>query len=119
MSEYNLNKRSEAGVEYVRLMAKGGFLKKNIIKTEETVQQYQQLEEEGKPLPEGIYPMAENGMREYFTVENAVTDMTPGEIDRLIALRQAKDIHTIRNWVIFFGVLAVISVAAGFIIALT
>lgn len=45
--------------------------------------------------------------------------MTSEEIERLIALRQAKDIHTIRNWVVFFGVLAVIGLVGGFIVALT
>jgi hypothetical protein len=52
--------------------------------------------------------------------------MTPEEINRLIALRQAKlakkiseDIHTIKEWVVFFGVLAVIGLIGGFIVALT
>lgn len=44
-----------------------------------------------------------------------VRDMTDEEIDRLIALRRSKDIHIIRNWIIFFGVIAVIGLAAGVI----
>ena len=64
-------------------------------------------------------PRSVDGSYEYCTIEDAVPDMTPEEINRLIALRQAKDIHTIRNWVIFFGVLAVIGLVGGFILALT
>lgn len=112
-------KSSDSGVEYVRLMAENGFIRKNIISDEETTVRYQKLESEGSPLPEGIYPTSVEGSREYCTIEDAVPDMTPEEINRIIALRQAKDIHTIRNWVIFFGVLAVIGLVGGFIVALT
>lgn len=113
------NKSSDAGVEYVRLMTESGFIRKNIISDKETTVGYQKLEIEGSPLPEGVYPTSVDGSYEYCTIENAVPDMTSEEIDRLIAMRQAKDIHTIRNWVIFFGVLAVIGLVGGFIVALT
>lgn len=112
-------KTSEAGVEYIQLMVKNGLIKKDIIQHEETREEYQQLENENKPLPDGVYPTRVDGCREYCTIENAVPDMTSEEIDRLIAMRQAKDIRTIRNWVIFFGVLAVIGLVGGFIAALT
>lgn len=114
-----VHKTSEAGVEYIQLMVKNGLIKKNIIQHEETREEYQQLENENKPLPDGVYPTRVDGYREYCTIENAVPDMTSEEIDRLIAMRQAKDIRTIRNWVIFFGVLAVIGLVGGFIAALT
>ena len=119
-------KSSDSGVEYVRLMAENGFIRKNIISDEETTVRYQKLESEGSPLPEGIYPTSVEGSREYCTIDDAVPDMTPEEIKRLIALRQAKlakkiseDIHTIKEWVVFFGVLAVIGLIGGFIVALT
>ena len=119
-------KSSDSGVEYVRLMAENGFIRKNIISDEETIVRYQKLESEGSPLPEGVYPTSVEGSREYCTIEDAVPDMTPEEIERLIALRQAKlakkiseDIHTIKEWVVFFGVLAVIGLIGGFIVALT
>lgn len=119
-------KSSDSGVEYVRLMAENGFIRKNIISDEETIVRYQKLESEGSPLPEGVYPTSVEGSREYCTIEDAVPDMTPEEINRLIALRQAKlakkiseDIHTIKEWVVFFGVLAVIGLIGGFIVALT
>ncbi len=96
------------------------------ISDEETIVRYQKLESEGSPLPEGVYPTSVEGSREYCTIEDAVPDMTPEEINRLIALRQAKlakkiseDIHTIKEWVVFFGVLAVIGLIGGFIVALT
>ena len=51
-------KSSDSGVEYVRLMAENGFIRKNIISDEETTVRYQKLESEGSPLPEGVYPRA-------------------------------------------------------------
>ena len=83
-------KSSDSGVEYVRLMAENGFIRKNIISDEETTVRYQKLESEGSPLPEGVYPTSVDGSYEYCTIEDAVPDMTPEEINRLIALRQAK-----------------------------
>ena len=106
-------KSSDSGVEYVRLMAENGFIRKNIISDKGTRQGYQKLENEDKPLPEGIYATSVDGRREYCTIEDAVPDMTPEEIERLIALRQARDIHTIKNWVIFFGVLAIVGLIFG------
>lgn len=37
-------KSSDSGVEYVRLMAENGFIRKNIISDGETVVRYQKLE---------------------------------------------------------------------------
>ena len=104
-------KRSEAGVEYVRDMVENGFLKKEIIPPEESAG-FDKLEGSGT-LPEGVYPTTtDTGLREYCRVSRS-PDMTDEEIDRLIALRRSKDIHTIRNWIIFFGVTAVIGLAVG------
>lgn len=104
-------KRSEAGVEYVRSMVENGFLKKEIIPPEESAG-FDKLEESGT-LPEGVYPTTtDTGQREYCRVSRC-PDMTDEEIDRLIALRRSKDIHTIRNWIIFFGVTAVIGLVLG------
>ena len=110
-------KSSDAGVEYVRLMTESGFIRKNIISDKETTVGYQKLENEDKPLPEGIYATSVDGRREYCTVESAVPDMTAEEIERLIAMRQARDIHTIKNWVIFFGVMAVVGLIVGVVSA--
>ena len=70
-------KSSDSGVEYVRLMAENGFIRKNIISDEETTVRYQKLESEGSPLPEGVYPTSVDGSYEYCTIEDAVPDMTP------------------------------------------
>lgn len=107
-------KHSEVGVEYVRDMVENGFLTKKILSASESAG-FDKLEESGT-LPEGVYPTTtETGQRQYCRVESAVPDMTDEEIDRLIALRRSKDIHIIRNWIIFFGVIAVIGLAAGVI----
>lgn len=39
--------------------------------------------------------------------------MTGEEIDRLIQLRKASDLRTIKNWILFFGVMAVIGLCLG------
>lgn len=46
-------------------------------------------------------------------VESTVPDMTGEEIDRLIQLRKASDLRTIKNWILFFGVMAVIGLCLG------
>ena len=35
------------------------------------------------------------------------------ELDRLIQLRKASDLRTIKNWILFFGVMAVIGLCLG------
>ena len=105
-------KSSETGLEYIREMVSCGFLKKNNIPPEETAG-LEELEKNGT-LPEGVYPTTGvGGAREFCRVESAAPDMTGEEIDRLIQLRKANDIHTIRNWIIFFGVMAVIGLIFG------
>lgn len=39
--------------------------------------------------------------------------MTGEEIDRLIQLRKASDLRTIKNCILFFGVMAVIGLCLG------
>lgn len=101
-------KSSETGLEYIREMVGSGFLKKNILLKDET-SGFEELEKNGT-LPDGVYTTTGAG---YCRVESAVPDMTGEEIDRLIQLRKAKDIHTIRNWIIFFGVMSVIGLVFG------
>ena len=104
-------KSSETGLEYIREMVGSGFLKKNILLKDET-SGFEELEKNGT-LPEGVYTTSEGSQTEYCRVESAAPDMTDEEIDRLIQLRKAKDIHTIRNWIIFFGVMSVIGLVFG------
>lgn len=104
-------KKSETGFEYIREMVRHGFLKKNILSKDET-SGFEELEKNGT-LPDGVYPTSDNGKRVYCRVESTAPDMTGEEIDRLIQLRKANDIHTIKNWIIFFGVIAVIGLAFG------
>ena len=61
----------------------------------------------------GIEYIRENGKRSYCRVESTVPDMTGEEIDRLIQLRKASDLRTIKNWILFFGVMAVIGLCLG------
>lgn len=107
-------KRSETGLEYIREMVDQGFLKKNILSKDET-SGFEELEKNGT-LPEGVYTTTGAGC---CRIESTVPDMTDEKIDRLIQLRKAKDIHTIRNWVSFFGIMSVIGVIGWIITACT
>lgn len=115
MDEINENKTtpktSDTGLEYIREMVSRGFLKKNMIPSEEA-EGFEELEKNGS-LPEGVYPTTNGTKRAYCHVENTAPDMTGEEIDRLIAMRKANDIHTIRNWVIFFGVITIVGIVIG------
>lgn len=97
-------KKSEAGIEYIREMRLAGLIKRDIIPADEAVG-YEELEKNGS-LPDGVYATYENGKRSYCRVESTVPDMTGEEIDRLIQLRKASDLRTIKNWILFFGVMA-------------
>ncbi len=91
-------KKSEAGIEYIREMRLAGLIKRDIIPADEAVG-YEELEKNGS-LPDGVYATYENGKRSYCRVESTVPDMTGEEIDRLIQLRKASDLRTIKNWII-------------------
>ena len=104
-------KKSEAGIEYIREMRLAGLIKRDIIPADEAVG-YEELEKNGS-LPDGVYATYENGKRSYCRVESTVPDMTGEEIDRLIQLRKASDLRTIKNWILFFGVMAVIGLCLG------
>ena len=88
-------KKSEAGIEYIREMRLAGLIKRDIIPADEAVG-YEELEKNGS-LPDGVYATYENGKRSYCRVESTVPDMTGEEIDRLIQLRKASDLRTIKN----------------------
>lgn len=90
-------KKSEAGIEYIREMRLAGLIKRDIIPADEAVG-YEELEKNGS-LPDGVYATYENGKRSYCRVESTVPDMTGEEIDRLIQLRKASDLRTIKNWI--------------------
>ena len=104
-------KKSEAVIEYIREMRLAGLIKRDIIPADEAVG-YEELEKNGS-LPDGVYATYENGKRSYCRVESTVPDMTGEEIDRLIQLRKASDLRTIKNWILFFGVMAVIGLCLG------
>lgn len=88
-------KKSEAGIEYIREMRLAGLIKRDIIPADEAVG-YEELEKNGS-LPDGVYATYENGKRSYCRVESTVPDMTGEEIDRLIQLRKASDLRTIKE----------------------
>ena len=63
------------------------------------------LEKEKQPLPEGIY--VDNTNRTHFRCIK--TDVTEDEIKKLYLFRQTKYLRSIKNSMIFFVVLSIIS----------
>lgn len=67
-------------------------------------------------MPEDIcYSEYPDGKRQFYQISNAAEDMTTDEIQLYIALQQAKNIRSIKGWVTFFGVIAVIGLVLGFL----
>ncbi len=110
--------RSVIGLKYTDMLAEEGFLVKETILLADEISEYNKLIDEKKPLPDDIYVTYNDGKREFVRVTNAASDMTPEEMRLYIEMRKARDIHTIKCWVMFFGVVAVVGLAAGFIMSL-
>lgn len=128
MEETELTKprRTTIGMKYVKALLDNGLLEKVMITDEKELDQLRKLEIQEQPLPSGVYVTYEDNIRSYCRLKDVSSDMSSEDINRLLLMRQTKhikkiseDIHTIRNWVIFFGVLAVIGLVGGFIVALT
>lgn len=81
---------------------------------------YQKLLKEGGALPEGVHPYTyDNGVvseTAFYTVYQS--ELTEDEKREYIALRQLSMMRTIRNCILFFTALAVISLIAYLIITL-
>lgn len=109
--------RSAAGVKYMDALADAGILVKEIIESETEIAELEKLIEDKQPLPEGVYEVKISGNKEFIRVSSAAGDMTTEEIRLYIALKQARDIHAIKCWVTFFGIVAVFLLAIGLAMA--
>lgn len=126
MAESNLNKKSEAGVQLIKELIDNGLIEKVVITDEQENAQMKTLENEKKPLPDGVYVTHVEGVRKYCRLKDLAPDMSNEDIDLMANFKQTEylkkinqNVKVIKNWVIFFGVMAVIGLVAGFIIALT
>lgn len=107
--------RSEIGLKYVDMLAEEGFLAKETIRSEDEISEYNKLIDENKPLPDDIYAANIDGKRVFMRVTNAASDMTPEEMRLYVEMKKAREIHTIKCWVVFFGVIAVVTLILGFL----
>ena len=83
-------------------------------------EQYRKLLQENKPLPSGILCRNPGGSVEYasfYKVER--TALSKDELAEYLQYKQLKSIITIKKCMVFFTVLTVISLACGFILALS
>ncbi|MDY4588132.1 MAG: hypothetical protein SPD47_06750 [Oscillospiraceae bacterium] len=126
MAESNLNKKSEAGVQFIKELIDNGLIEKVVITDEQENAQMKTQENEKKPLPDGVYVTYVEGVRKYCRLKDLAPDMSNEDIDLMANFKQTEylkkinqNVKVIKNWVIFFGVMAVIGLVAGFIIALT
>ena len=82
--------------------------------------QYSEMLKAGGKLPEGVLSyLYEDGnvSSAFYTVQK--TDLTDAEISEYFACKQLKLLTTIKNCLVFFTVLAVISLVLGFLIGLS
>lgn len=89
-----------------------GIVRKEYCSTEEE-NKISKLKEQKLPLPEGIVEEYENEHFRYIE-----TDLTDEELSKLITYRQTRYLKSIKNSLIFFVTLAVISLIAGIILVL-
>ncbi len=95
--------------------AEFGFLK---IKTASYKQSEEcdKIIEAGDKLPEGIIRYEDEEGVEYFSIEDF--GYSEEEKKKLLLYQQASNIKTIKNWVVFFGVLSAASLCGGIIAAI-
>ncbi len=106
--------RSSMGLKYVELLADEGFLVKETITSESEIKELELLIGEKKPLPNGIYRAEINGERTFVRVTNAAHDMTVEEMRLYTEIKQARDIRTIKKWIVFLIKFHVISLSVLF-----
>ena len=88
--------------------------------TKEENKEYENLSEQGKSLPEDIYPIdsywsiLKNGANSKF-LKLVRTDLTEAEIMELLMYKKLDALITIRNCVVFFTALTVISLILFFL----
>ncbi len=84
--------------------------------SKEENKEYKAILKNGGSLPEGVFPYVYEGGEEpngeFYTIYE--TDLTQAELDEYIAYKQLYMIRTIKNCVVFFTVLAVISLIIAF-----
>lgn len=82
-----------------------GILEKELCTSQEN-KEYRKMQKDNIPLPDGIYKSPET--YQYYRVKE--TDLTEEEIDRLLRYRRTLYLRSIKNSMIFFVALSVISV---------
>lgn len=87
--------------------------------SKEENKKYAQILKDGEALPKGVFEYSygdgTTSTTEFYTIYK--TDLNQEEIDEYLKFKQLKFIKTIKNCVVFFTVLTVLSIIAGFIIA--
>lgn len=84
--------------------------------TRQENKEYQQLLKDGGTLPEGVYAYVYDGVAsttEFYTLYEA--DFTESELREYLTYEQIGLIKTIKSCVVFFTVLAIIGLFAGFL----
>lgn len=80
--------------------------------TKEENKKYEDLLNNGKPLPDGVFSYIENNGKEsndtFYTIYE--TELTKEEINEYLALKKLKLLNTIKNCSVFFVVLTIISI---------
>lgn len=88
--------------------------------TKEENKEYQKILKNGDTLPEGVYTYeddnGETSQTDFYTVYES--DLTEAEIREYLTYKQLSMVKTIKNCVLFFTVLTIVSMIAYFLIML-
>ena len=86
-------------------------LKKNPCSKQEN-KEYESIVKHGGKLPEGVYPYSDYSMDGFYTV--TASDLTEDELKEYLFYKQLSMLKTIKNCVVFFAVLTIISLIFAF-----
>ncbi|MBR4635587.1 MAG: hypothetical protein IKO51_04410 [Clostridia bacterium] len=81
--------------------------------------QYQALSSKGEALPSNVYfgtytdPKTGNQVQGFY--KYIAPNMTQEEINQLVNLEKLETLRTIKNWVMFFGIVTIIGLVGGLI----
>lgn len=77
--------------------------------TDEENERYAAMLKNGQPLPEGVRATIDNLNKKVFCIKTLKTDLTEEEQKQYILLKLMVDIQSMKNCMIFFTVLTIIS----------
>ena len=89
--------------EFISFEIQNGFKARKYV-SDKQANEYEDLLKNGEPLPSGVYATPDGAC--FFTLVDTISD---AEKERLIMYKNAKNINTIKNCVLFFTIMSIIA----------